>query len=197
MSLFGRVCAVGGVLAALAIATPSYAGVIEILPDGSVRRQDTPGVTTDQGWTGIALPAPVVSQSAAQAGMSPEVSRAIAGASARYALSPDLIAAVAWQESRFRQSAVSPKGAAGVMQLMPATARQLGVDSRDLEQNVHGGSAYLSYLLDRYGGNLTLALAAYNAGPGAVDRFGGVPPYDETRAYVAAVLKRMAETSAP
>ena len=77
------------------------------------------------------------------------------------------------------------------MQLMPATARALGVDPRDADQNLMGGARYLGGLIRRYDGDLTLALAAYNAGPGAVDRHGGVPPYRETRLYVRAVLNRL------
>lgn len=100
-----------------------------------------------------------------------------------------LARAVEWVESRGRADAVSPKGALGPMQLMPATARELGVDPRDPAQNRAGGIAYLARQLARFG-SVPLALAAYNAGPGAVLRHGGVPPFAETRRYVAAVLAR-------
>ena len=88
-------------------------------------------------------------------------------------LSPSLVAAVAWTESRFRHNAVSAKGAIGEMQLLPSTARNLGVDPFDSQQNLRGGATYLSALMQRYDGDLIKALAAYNAGPGAVDRWGG------------------------
>jgi soluble lytic murein transglycosylase-like protein len=108
--------------------------------------------------------------------------------SARHSISPDLVRAVIQAESAFNPMARSPKGAMGLMQLMPATARQYRVtDAYDAEQNVAAGVAYLKSLLDRYDGNEELALAAYNAGPGAVERYGTVPPYRETRAYVAKI----------
>ncbi len=104
---------------------------------------------------------------------------------------PKLVEAVAWVESRHDRFAVSPKGAAGVMQLMPATARELEViDVFDLEQNVRGGVRLLKRLSENLHGDLALVLAAYNAGEGAVTRHGGIPPYRETRNYVVAVLDR-------
>ena len=99
--------------------------------------------------------------------------------------------AVVSVESGFRPQAVSPKGAQGLMQLMPKTASSLGVaDAFDPAQNLDGGARHLGQLLTLYGGDLTRALAAYNAGEGAVDRHRGVPPYRETRAYVKKVLER-------
>jgi hypothetical protein len=114
-------------------------------------------------------------------------------AARRHDLAPELVDAVARQESGYRAAAVSRVGALGVMQLMPATARALGVDPHDPAANLDGGAAYLKAQLDRFDGRIDLALAAYNAGPGAVLRHGGVPPYRETEAYVAASLDRLAE----
>ena len=104
-------------------------------------------------------------------------------------ISPSLVAAVAQTESGRNPSATSAAGAAGMMQLMPATARALGVaDPYDPAANVRGGATYLRDLLERFNGNVRLAVAAYNAGPGAVERYGGVPPYVETQHYVTRVL---------
>jgi hypothetical protein len=104
-------------------------------------------------------------------------------------LDPRLVEALIRVESAFNTRAVSDKGAMGLMQLMPSTALELGVeDAFDVEENLRGGTAYLRSLLDRFSGNLTLALAGYNAGPGAVEKYRGVPPYRETTDYVQRVL---------
>ena len=111
-------------------------------------------------------------------------------ASGRYRLDPDLVNSVIKAESGFNVRAVSPKGAQGLMQLMPGTASQLGVPNAfDPQANVEGGTKYLRELLERYNFDLVKALAAYNAGPQRVEQFGGVPPYYETRAYVARVVR--------
>jgi hypothetical protein len=127
-----------------------------------------------------------------------EVARLVEQAARRHGLDPALVLAVVSVESGFRSDAVSPKGAQGLMQLMPRTAASLGVDDAlDPEQNVDAGVRHLEALIRLYGGNLTRALAAYNAGQGAVARHGGVPPYRETRAYVRRVLERYRAKKAP
>lgn len=109
----------------------------------------------------------------------------------RHGLDPELVLAVVSVESAFRADAVSRKGAQGLMQLMPGTAANLGVaDAFDPAQNLDGGTRHLGSLLARYDGDLRKALAAYNAGAGAVARHGGIPPYRETRSYVERVLRR-------
>ncbi len=118
--------------------------------------------------------------------------REIQAAAGRVGLSPHLVHAVVKTESAYRKHARSHAGAVGLMQLMPATAKRFGVTNRkDPEQSLRGGTAYLSWLLRRYNGNLQLALAGYNAGEGAVDKYNGIPPYRETRNYVAKVMKEL------
>lgn len=121
-----------------------------------------------------------------------EVKQALARAAREHGLDEKLLRAVAEVESGLRPEAVSPKGALGVMQLMPGTARSLGLaDPFDAQTNIDAGARYLRGLLDQFGGDTTLALAAYNAGPGAVKRYDGVPPFAETKGFIARVLSRL------
>jgi len=118
--------------------------------------------------------------------------REIEAAAGRVGLSPHLVHAVVKTESAYRKHARSHAGAVGLMQLMPATAKRFGVTNRkDPAQSLRGGTVYLSWLLKRYNGNLQFALAGYNAGEGAVDKYNGIPPYRETRNYVAKVMKEL------
>jgi Transglycosylase SLT domain len=133
---------------------------------------------------------------------SQSVDEVVKAASGRYHLDPDLINSVIHAESGFNPRAVSPKGAQGLMQLMPQTASHLGVaNSFDPGDNLEGGTRYLRELLERYNFDLIKALAAYNAGPGRVEQYHGVPPYYETQAYVARIIrdfnrKKLAERKA-
>jgi soluble lytic murein transglycosylase-like protein len=118
------------------------------------------------------------------------VEKSVQQAAAKYDLAPELIRSVIRAESNFQVDAVSPAGAKGLMQLMPETAKELGVTNPfDIHQNIDGGARYLRLMLDRFGGNLKRALAAYNAGPGAVEHYNGNVPYAETRQYVRSVMR--------
>ncbi len=115
-------------------------------------------------------------------------------ASNTYGVSKDLLKAMAKAESNFRADATSHCGAMGIMQLMPQTAASLGVtDAYNPEQNIMGGAQYISRLLEKYNGNLSFAVAAYNAGSGNVDKYGGIPPFNETQNYVVKVLRYLEE----
>jgi soluble lytic murein transglycosylase-like protein len=145
----------------------------------------------------VADPEPVVADSATMAGgtlekvpTKLEMHEMLAHAGAAHHIDEDLLASVVRAESAGQVRAVSRTGAQGLMQLMPGTASAMGVeDAFKADQNIAGGTAYLDALLTRYHDNVALALAAYNAGPGAVDRYHGVPPYHETREYVARVIR--------
>lgn len=160
------------------VGAAAQAQVIEIGDDGSA--------TTYSGPTRFVAEAPAtpvaVRPTAAPVDMYERAAQ-------RHGLDASLLRAIAWTESRGNAGAISPKGALGTMQLMPTTAAELGVDPRNPEQNVSGGAAYFARQLKRFR-SVPLALAAYNAGPEAVARWGGIPPYAETRSYVSSILQR-------
>jgi soluble lytic murein transglycosylase-like protein len=144
----------------------------------------------------FAVPDSAVADAAAAARMVPAAYLAkVEELSRRFDLSPALIEALVWQESRWQAQARSPVGAQGLAQLMPGTARYLGVDAGDPFANLEGGARYLREQIDRFNGDLEKALAAYNAGPGRVAQAGGVPDIRETKAYVAAIMGRLSNHS--
>ena len=155
----------------------------------AVLEADVDRIEPDAADSAEALPTP----SGESDGNSAALDEAVERFAAEAGLPAELIRAVIWAESGFQQAAVSPKGAVGLMQLMPDTAAELGVDPHDSAQNLQGGIAYLRQMLERFEGDqdqLVKALAAYNAGPGQVARHGGVPPFPETAAYVRRVVRR-------
>jgi soluble lytic murein transglycosylase-like protein len=142
-----------------------------------------------------ALPVPVVPAAPKPAPLDP---KALVTAAARKSAIPErLLQSVVKAESAYQPNAMSPKGAIGLMQLMPTTASQYGADPTDPAQNVEAGTAYLRDLLIKYKGDVPAALAAYNAGPGAVDKYHGVPPYPETNAYIRRVITNWQNTPKP
>ena len=143
-------------------------------------------------------PSSVLSASSLRGGRPSDLRTMIRHSALRLGLDPRLVEAVIAIESNFNPVAISPKGAMGLMQLMPETADRYAVDNPfDPVQNILGGAHYLRDLLERFRGDLRFALAAYNAGEGAVLTYRGIPPYDETRAYVKKVLSRYGEPSLP
>ena len=202
-------------IATLALATfavaPARADVLEIGADGEARWLSGPNVllveTTDIALHDSAALAEVpaeagvvpdyaVADAAQQAQAVPDVYAAkVAELSARFDLSPALIEAVVWQESRWQAGARSPVGARGLAQLMPGTAREMGVNPDDPFANLEGGARYLREQLDRFDGDIEKALAAYNAGPGRVISAGGVPRIRETQSYVASIMGRLSDHS--
>ena len=186
----------------LGMAAPAYGDVIEIGPSGVATVYTGP--TLFMGTSARPIKSPEMPSAVAEARlvratasplypkvMHPVLANYVDEAASKYGVDPALVLAVAWQESRFRDVARSHKGAIGVMQLMPATASMMGVDPYDPRQNIHGGVAYLRAMLTQFDGDVRLALAAYNAGPGAVMRYRGIPPFRETQIYVKAIADRL------
>ena len=157
--------------------------------DGTAQTQNANTLLSTSGSTSTSV-------TSAGTAVTGDFSSLINQAAQKYGVNPGLVQAVIKAESNFNPSAVSQAGAQGLMQLMPGTARGLGVtDSLDPAQNIDGGVHFLSNLLKHYNGNVRLAIAAYNAGPGAVDKYGGIPPYQETQTYVNRVLGYYQSTS--
>ena len=188
-----------------ALTAPAHADVLEIGAGGEVSWIAGPLVQTgDRGAPAAleispetALVADWATAEPAQAArIVPQAYAAkVAELSARFDLSPALIEALVWQESRWRAQALSPKGARGLAQLMPGTARELGVNPDDPFANLEGGARYLREQLDRFDGDIEKALAAYNAGPGRVIAANGIPAIRETRSYVSSVMGRLSDYS--
>lgn len=195
------VCAlITGIAAAWSLTIPSaaMADVLEIdgieavwVAGGPALTRTAPVQTHEEPpVANLAAQAPAVTQVSDAAG--PAMWRArIAELSVKYDISPVLLEALVWQESRWNSRAVSPKGARGFVQLMPGTARDLGVNPFDPSANLEGGARYLRAQLDAFGGDLEKALAAYNAGPDRVQRAGGIPRIRETQNYVRDILARL------
>jgi len=190
-------------------AFPAQADVLEIAADGDARWIAGPVVETPQEMAfAAALPGEIPAEAMALfpeiavgdtilhgAGIPAAYAAKVQELAARFDLSPALIEALVWQESRWRENALSPVGARGLAQLMPGTARDLGVDSSDPFANLEGGARYLRQQLDRFDGDIERALAAYNAGPGRVIRANGVPRIRETQLYVTAIMGRLSNHS--
>jgi Transglycosylase SLT domain len=177
----------------LTVAAP---GLLGAPPDETPRVKTVVRVDTRTGK----LVRSVVSNAQPVAGKPalPALDAAVRQIAAEQSLPPELLHSVIQVESNYNPGAVSPKGAQGLMQLIPETARRFGVlDSFDPVENIQGGAKYLKYLLELYQGDYPRALAAYNAGEKAVAKYGGVPPYAETQNYVAQVQKRLVSSRPP
>jgi soluble lytic murein transglycosylase-like protein len=184
-----------GLIASLFTATPVCAQVYEIGDTGDLNVRDGGGAVT---WREVrAAPVnPIAEQVAISAVIAPRHYQvALENSAARYSLSPALLEALVWQESRWQSRAVSPRGAIGLAQLMPQTAKSLGVDAYDPLANLDGGARYLRLMLNRFAGDIPMALAAYNAGAARVERWRGIPPIRETQNYVASILTRLGNRS--
>jgi hypothetical protein len=188
------------------VASPAGAQVMDISQDGTVTVRRGSGAATFEtvepatsGGGAVETWGPAVPSRAIttmnQALIPVQYADAVEFAAASANISPTLLAALIWQESRWNPRAVSRKGAMGLTQLMPGTARQLGVNPADPLANLVGGARYLRQLLDQFDGNVEKALAAYNAGPGRVRSAGGIPAIAETQNYVSSIVRRIANTA--
>ena len=186
-----RLCCL--MLPAALFAVPAHADVLEIGAEGS-RWVSGPLAMTSTTLEEVPL-ATTADLSAAHTRIPAAYAVKVAELADRFDLSPALIEALVWQESRWRHNAVSPVGARGLAQLMPGTARDLGVDPDDPFANLEGGARYLREQMDRFDGDIEKALAAYNAGPGRVIRSGGIPRIRETQNYVTAIMGRLSDHS--
>jgi len=191
-----RVAFIGAVCALTLQPVAARADVLEIGSGGAtwIAGGNSQVQSAPQLMEGPAVPDAALADPALNSGTIPPIYAAkVQELAARYDLSPSLIEAVVWQESRWRAQAVSPVGARGLAQLMPGTAQSLGVNPDDPMANLEGGARYLRQQLDRFGGDVEKALAAYNAGPGRVQQAGGVPRIRETQTYVSAVMGRLSD----
>jgi soluble lytic murein transglycosylase-like protein len=179
---------------AFTIPNISAAQVYQIGDGGAVSVREGGGVVVwrDPATDNKPTPKPEASVALPVSVPSPQnYATALQRSAQHYGLSPALLEAVVWQESRWHDGAISPKGAIGLAQLMPATALALRVDAHDPIANLDAGAHYLRLLLDHFGGDVVKALAAYNAGVARVERAGGIPPIHETQNYVTAILARL------
>ncbi len=200
----GRLAMIAGLAL---MAAPASADVLEIGDDGArwiagpnmaVPGSDgmVPANSPAQLEADFPVPAAAIADLARRgANIPPQYAAKVQELAARFDLSPSLIEALVWQESRWQANARSPVGARGLAQLMPGTAREMGVDPDDPFANLEGGARYLRQQLDRFDGDLEKALAAYNAGPGRVIRAGGIPRIRETQNYVVSVIGRLSNPS--
>jgi soluble lytic murein transglycosylase-like protein len=167
-------------------------GAVHVRTGGAEVQWVTPGADEDTAPDlPLAIPDAAVTQVATPVQVPAAWRAPLETAAARYDVSPHLLAALVWQESRWHPAAVSAKGAVGLAQLMPGTAHALSVDAKDPAANLDGGAHYLRQMLDTFDGDVERALAAYNAGPGRVIRAGGLPRIAETRAYVSTIIDRL------
>lgn len=153
--------------------------------DGAIRLWDL----AEEPQAGLVVPASMAAKAAPYAGLIQRYAHQVR-------MSPTLVTLMIHEESRFNPAAVSPKGAKGLMQLMDAVSEEFGVDPFDPESNIRGGTKHLARLYRAFGGNLKLAIAAYNAGEGAVRKYGGIPPYEETQNYVSRIMAGLAAAEA-